>query len=87
MAVPGPVRPRPIPRGNMVKNRRENRQPRERFARRGSLGGRGGGPGQRHRVGEDEEQERQGQELEAVGPDRVGFEVCQVLVLGVRRGL
>lgn len=75
MAVPGPVRPRPVPRRDVVEDRRENREPRERFARRGSLGGRGGGPGQRDGVGEYEQEQGQRQELEAVGPDCVDFEV------------
>ena len=74
MARQRPVRVRPIPRRHMVEHRRPNRQLGVRFpgAQRLHvlLGAREG-----HGVAEDQEQQGEGDELPAVGPDVVDFEV------------
>lgn len=67
-----PVRVRAIPRRHMVEHRRENRKLSVRFPGREGLRGllRAG---EGHGVAEDQEQQGQGDELPAVGPDVVDF--------------
>lgn len=72
MARQRPVRVRPVPRRHVVEHRRENRKFSVRFpgceGLRGLLRAREGDG-----VAEDEEEQGQGDELPAVGPDVVDF--------------
>jgi len=78
MAVPDPVRVSTIPRRNVVENGRHDGELGVRLRRRlrgllWTFAGQGGGEG--HDVAEDQEHEGEGDELPAVGPDGVEFEI------------